>query len=382
MIAKSFRALLAAALFAVALPTHAQLTFKDDLNRALILKAPAKRIVTLSPSLTELVYAAGAGDLVVGVDSLSDYPPEAKKVAQIPTGERFNIEAIATVKPDLVIAWREGIRRDDIERITAFGTTVFVAQARNLSDIPRLLETLGRMTARDTTPQVADFELRLEAVRRANVGKPRMSAFLEIWNRPLTTISGNHILSEALEVCRAENVFRELPGSAPKVSWDDVAREDPYVIVGAGSASSEDEFKANWRIRAGLSAVRADRLVYLESDAIQRPSPRTPEGIAQLCATLDGVRNPSAATAKVNPAKRPVSTAGAAAAPGASAAAAALLKPASSPGVGNSPAPPGTNPPASAPTAAAPETAVPAVPPAASAGATDQKPRRPSQYGM
>jgi len=382
MIAKTFRALLIAALFAVAVPTHAQLTFKDDLNRALILKAPAKRIVTLSPSLTELVYAAGAGDLVVGVDSLSDYPPEARKVAQVPTGDKFTIEAIAAIKPDLVFAWREGIRRDDIERITAFGATVFVAQARNLSDIPRLLEIVGRMTARDTTPQVSDFELRLEAVRRANAGKPRMSAFLEIWNRPLTTISGNHILSEALEVCRAENVFRELPGSAPKVSWDDVAREDPYVIVGAGSASSVEEFKSNWQIRAGLSAVRADRLVYLESDAIQRPTPRTPEGIAQLCAVLDEVRNPATAKAKTIPATRPTSTAGAASAPGASAAAAAMLKPAASPAPTKSPTPSGTIPPASAPTAAAPETAVPAAPPAASAEAADQKPRRPSQYGM
>ena len=375
-----------AAAFALAasflhLPAEAQLTIKDDLARALILKSPAKRIVTLSPSLTELVYAAGAGDLVVGVDSLSDYPPEARKQAQIRTGAQFTIDQLVDLRPDLVLAWRDGIRREQIDGITAFGATVFVAQARNLGDIPRLLEMLGRMTGRDTSSVISDFELRMEAVRRANLGKPRMSAFLEIWNRPLTTISGNHILSEALEVCRAENVFRELPGSAPKVTFEDLAREDPYVIVGAGSASNVEEFRENWRIRQSLSAVRAQRLVYLESEAIQRPTPRTPEGIAELCATLDQVRYAAAApaTLPVVPARRSATSATAASAPGASAAAAALLK-----GPPTAATATGTIPPAKAPTAATQATPAPAPPTASppAAPASSQEPRRPSQYGM
>jgi iron complex transport system substrate-binding protein len=368
--------LAAAALLFLHLPASAQLTIKDDINRPLILKSPAKRIVTLSPSLTELVYAAGAGDLVVGVDSLSDYPPEAREAAQVKTGAQFSIDQLVPLRPDLVIAWRDGIKKDQIDGITAFGATVFVANAKHLGDIPRLLETIGRMTARDATGVISDFETRLEKVKLANLNKPRMSAFLEIWNRPLTTISGNHILSEALEVCRAENIFGELPGAAPKVSIDDVAREDPYVIIGAGSANSPEEFRENWRIRQGLTAVRSQRLVYLDSDAIQRPTPRTPEGIAQLCATLDAVRagrNVPAVAAM--PAKR-VAPAEAAAAPGAAAAAAALLRPVS-------PLPGGTNPAPSAPTVAVPATP-PEQPPSAAAPtpAPSQKPRRPSQFGM
>ena len=374
------RALLAAALCA-SFSLHAQLSFKDDLNRPILIKAPAKRIVTLSPALTELVYAAGAGDLVVGVDSLSDYPPQVKEVSQVKTGAQFSVDLIAPLKPDLVLAWREGIRREDIDAITAFGATVFVAQARSLSDVPRLLETIGRMVGRDTMASVVDFERRLEAVRRANAGKARMSAFLEIWNRPLTTISGRHVLSEALEICRAENVFRELPGSAPKVSWEQVAEEDPYVIVGAGSASNQEEFIDNWQVRANLSAVRAKRLVYLESDEIQRPTPRMPEHIAQLCSTIDEVRLASAAPGARTAAKparsRPAARsqyAEPAAAPGASAAAAALLKPSTAP----TPTPPaGTNPPPGTPKQAAPVNEKPAASPAPSEPA-----RRPSQFGM
>lgn len=283
-------ALLASVAFSFSTPAWAQLTVRDDLGRALVIKHAATRIVTLAPSLTELVFAAGAGDLVVGVDSLSDYPPEARKVAQVVTGTHFSIEQLAALKPDLVVAWRDGIRREDIERISAFGATVFVAQARQLEDVARLMELIGRMTGRDSSTAVADFELRIEKVKRANINKPRMTAFLEIWNRPLTTISGSHFLSEALEICRADNVFRELPGAAPKVSYDEVAAANPYVIIGAGSASNVREFGDNWTKRQALSAVKGKRLLYLDSDRLQRPSPRAAEGIDELCRTLDRVR--------------------------------------------------------------------------------------------
>jgi len=102
MTSTALRLALIAAILAFTAPGHAQLTIRDDIGRPLVLKAPAKRIVTLSPTLTEIVYAAGAGDLVVGVDSLSDYPPEAKRVAQVATGAQFSVEQLAAIKPDLV----------------------------------------------------------------------------------------------------------------------------------------------------------------------------------------------------------------------------------------------------------------------------------------
>jgi iron complex transport system substrate-binding protein len=390
MTPNTLRTFLAAFLVAFSTQSAAQLTMRDDLGRGLILKSAAKRIVTLSPSLTELVYAAGAGDLVVGVDGLSDYPPEAKKVTAVGTGAKFSVDQLAALKPDFVLAWKEGIRREDVEKITAFGATVYVAQARTLSDIPRLLEAVGRATGRDTTPMVADFEARLEKVKRANQGKARMTVFLEIWNRPLTTISGSHFLSEALEMCRAENVFRELTGAAPKVTWEQVAQEDPFVIIGAGSASSNEEFRANWGIRSALSAVKSGRLIYLESDTIQRPTPRTPEGIAELCSILDKVRGGGGVPPPVIRTERPAPASPidiqspfsnplpAIAAPGRPSAPVvpvpepvAEAPPPRAPAVSSTPAaPPGTNPPAQAPTQAPPPTAAASQPP------------RPTQFGM
>jgi iron complex transport system substrate-binding protein len=374
--------------------SDAQFSIKDDVGRPILLRSSAKRIVTLSPWLTELVYAAGAGDLVVGVDSLSDYPPEAKKAAQVATGAQLSIDVLAGLKPDLVLAWRDGIKRDDIDRIAAFGTTVFVASARNLADIPRLLEVVGRMTGRDTSAAVSEFELRLERVRRANAGKVRMTAFLEIWNRPLTTISGKHFLSEALEICRAENVFRDAPGTAPKVTWDDLFKEDPYVIIGAGSASSVQEFRSNWAMRQSLSAVKAERLIYLESDAVQRPTTRTPEGIEELCATLDKVRYTGVGIPAPGSQPQPVVIAPTRGAPSAATVAPAKGSLFSTPGYGAAPAPrpAAAEPPpkpAVASTPPAPSASVPAAPspppppaPPPAAAAKPEIPPKPSQYGM
>jgi iron complex transport system substrate-binding protein len=271
-------------------PATAQLSIRDDLNRMVVIKSPAKRVVTLAPFLTELLYEAGAGDLAVGVDEHSDYPPQVFSVPKVKTGAAFAIEQLVPLKPDLVLAWRDGIRRDDVEKISGFGTMVFVASARQLEDVPRLLEAIATLTGRNAGPQIASFEEKIDKLRRANAAKPKLSTFLEIWNRPLTTVSGENFLSEALEICKGENVFADRRGTAPKVSFEDLATKDPYVIVGSGSASGPAEFRANWQLRPSLSAVKADRLVYIIDDTITRPGPRTPEGIANLCAELDGIR--------------------------------------------------------------------------------------------
>ena len=119
---------------------------------------------------------------------------------------------------------------------------------------------------------------------RAYAGKPKLTALLEIWNRPLTTIAGRHFMNEALEICGAENVFQDLHGVAPEVAWEEVYRRDPEIVVGASSAASPEEFRANWRERPTLKAV------FVQADRIQRLTARTPDGIADLCEAIARVR--------------------------------------------------------------------------------------------
>src|SRR5215831_12922347 len=130
----------------------AGISLTDDLGRKVELKQPAQRIVTLAPFLTELVYSAGAGGRVVGVSAYSDYPPEATKLPQVASAAGNSIESIAALHPDLVLAWSDSIRADDVERIARLGPRVYVAQARSLADVPRLLAAIGTLAGVDTRP--------------------------------------------------------------------------------------------------------------------------------------------------------------------------------------------------------------------------------------
>lgn len=381
--------LFASAALVSAFPAAAQLSIRDDMNRALILKQPAKRVVTLAPFLTEMLFAAGAGDLAVGVDEHSDYPPEVLAVPKLATGAGLSLDRIAKLKPDLVLAWRDGIKREVVEAMTAHGTSVYVASARQLEDVPRLLLTIAQLTGRDATQAASDFESKIDKLRRDNANKPRLTAFMEIWNRPLTTVSGEHFLTEALGICKAENVFSDRTGIAPKVSWEDLLAKDPQVIISAGSASTAREFRSNWQMRSSMGAVKGQRMLFIADETISRPTPRTPEGIAKLCAELDNVRAGKVQRAMLD-AAAPVGPAGA--------------RP---PGLGLGPMmpslanPTGTYPlgptPSRPSTAAAPAPApAPAPSPAPAAGAPaaestpsaptpaaapDTQPKRPSQYG-
>jgi iron complex transport system substrate-binding protein len=249
------------ALLLVSSAVHAQLLVKDDTGRSLVVRQHFKRIVTLAPFLTEAAFAAGAGDLVVAVDGLSDYPREAAQRPRIATGAAFSIEAIAGFKPDLVLAWKDGIRTADVEALTGFGATVYLAQPRSLEDVPQLLTNIGALTGRNAQDAVTGFESRLQGLKRANANKPRLTVFIEIWSRPLTTVGGSSLLSEAVQVCRGENVFGMLPGSLPRVEFDEVAQANPYVILGVNSANNADEFQANWMSHYNITSVNSSRLM-------------------------------------------------------------------------------------------------------------------------
>ena len=255
--------------------------------------APAKRIVTLAPFLTELVFTAGAGDRIVGVSAFSDYPPQAKKLPQVSSAVSWSLEEIAALNPDLVLAWRDNMRVQDVSRLSSFGIAVYVADARNFEDVPRALEAIGRLAGRDTSAAIGAYRDKLEHLRAQYASKPKVTALLEIWHSPLTTIAGRHFMNQALEICGARNVFADLSGVAPVVGWEEVIVRDPDVIVGINSAGSEKDFRAAWSERATLRAVMKGHLVYADADRLQRLTARTPDGIAALCAAIDRVR-PSA----------------------------------------------------------------------------------------
>ena len=284
------RALACCVLAFWALAAGAQVALTDDLGRSVALERPARRVVTLAPSLTEAAFAVGSGARVAGVSAWSDFPAAAASLPVVSSAFSIDLEALAKLSPDLVIAWKDSFRASDIPRLEALGAKVFVVQSRTLAEIPRLLRVTAALTGGDAGPAAREYESRLAAVKRRYAGRPGLRVFLEISHRPLMTVAGAHFMNEALAACGATNVFADLPDVAPQVSWEELFARHPDAVVGTGPEGGEAAFLRDWSERGGLEAVRRGRLAFVGSRALGRPSPRVVEGIEALCAAVDRVR--------------------------------------------------------------------------------------------
>ena len=272
---------------------HADLVFKDDSGREVRLKGPAKRIVTLAPHATEMLYAAGAGDRLIGTVEYSDYPPAAKKVPRVGSYDRFDLEAISALKPNLVIAWETGNPAAPVEKIRALGLTVYASQPNRMEDVAGQLERLGQLAGTEAVAnQAAErFRQRLAGLRAANAGKPKVRVFYQIWKAPLMTVGGPQIISSAIELCGGENVFGKLSQMAPTVSVEAVLEADPEAIVATGMGDARPEWLDDWNKWPRMTAVKHGNLFHIHPDLMQRHTPRILDGTEQLCAALDVARS-------------------------------------------------------------------------------------------
>ena len=265
----------------------------DDLGRRVQLTHPAQRIVTLAPFLTELAFSADVGPRVVAVSAWSDYPSEARALPVVSSAGGISIEGVAAARPDLVLAWRDSMKREDITRLESMHIAVYVASGRRLADVPHTLRAIGALAAVDVEPAAKDFESRISALRAAHGFRAPVDVFLEINEKPLMTISGTHFMNEALAACGARNVFAGAQGVAPVVSLENLLERNPVMIVGIGVADSQEQFAAQWAKYPTLSAVKGRRLILGDANRLERPTLRTADGIAELCTAIDAKR-PSA----------------------------------------------------------------------------------------
>ncbi len=290
---KFARFLTLTATLALAPAAHAELVFKDDGGREVRLKGPAKRIVTLAPHATEMLYAAGAGERLVGTVDYSDYPPAAQKVPRVGSYDRFDLEAISALKPDLVIAWESGNPAAPVEKMRALGLTVYASQPNRLEDIAGQLERFGQLAGSEAQAREAaeHFRQRLAKLRRDNADKPPVRVFYQIWKAPLMTVGGPQIISSAIQICGGENVFGQLGQMAPTVSVEAVLAADPEAIVATGMGDARPEWLDDWNKWTRMTAVKRGNLFHINPDLLQRHTPRILDGAAQLCADLDVARS-------------------------------------------------------------------------------------------
>lgn len=262
----------------------------DDRGRDVVLSRPAHRIVSLAPMVTELLFAAGAGDYVVGVTAFSDFPAQARRLPQVGNSVSLDYERILALRPDLVVAWGSGTNRADIERLEGLGIPVFALEPRRLAHIEAALARLARLAATPDAAGVAaqSFRRDLEALRAQFRGRAPVSVFLQISDRPLMTLSDAHMVGEVLNLCGGRNVFGALGALAPQVGIEDVLRVNPQVILvsdSLGAQAIED-----WRARRGLRAVERGQLYTIAGDTTLRQTPRILEGARRICELLEHAR--------------------------------------------------------------------------------------------
>ena len=284
--------LLAAAIVVVLGSAHAQVRVVDDYGHEVALAAPAQRVVSLAPHLTELMYAAGAGERMVGALDYSDYPPEAKALPRVGSEAGIDLEAVVALRPDLVVAWPQSGSTRAIERIAALGIPVFRSEPRELEDIARTIETLGRLAGTGAAAQSAASRFRARAARlaRTYASRPAVRVFYQVWNRPLITVNGEHVISKVLRLCGGENVMAALPALAPEIGRELVLRADPEVIVASGSDGGHPAWLQEWKAFPDLAAVRQGNLYAVRPELLQRHTPRLLDGAEEMCRILQEAR--------------------------------------------------------------------------------------------
>ena len=282
-------------LLLVVASARAQVSVQDDYRHEVKLEKPASRIVSLAPHLTELLYDAGAGERVVGAVEFSDFPAQARALPRVGSDARIDLEAVLALRPDLIVAWPNAGSLKAVDRLAELGVPVFRSEPRELDDIARTLERLGRLagTARQGDAAAAAFRARAQALQQRYAARRKVRVFYQIWDRPLLTVNGAHVISKVIGMCGGENVFAGAPLLVPEADREAVLRANPDAIVASGSNDAQPEWLEMWRRMPGLAAAEHGHLYAIPADLIQRQTPRILDGAERLCSFLERVRTRS-----------------------------------------------------------------------------------------
>lgn len=292
-VGSSLRRSLAALALLSAVTVAGARTVVDDLGRKVSVREAPLRIVSLAPGATEMLFAAGAGREVVATVEYSDEPPAARQVPRIGDVAAVDLERLVALRPDLVVLWAGGGNPAQREKIEGLHIPIYEQQVLRLADIPAAVRRLGVLAG---TPAVADraaqqMEARLAALI-ATYGRPagrRPSVLMQVWNRPIYTIGGRHLMSDALQICGARNVFGDLAEAGPIVDTESVIARNPDIIIAAAPSGEGAAWVADWQQLKSLAAVRNHRVVAFEDQALSRLGPSVIGATEALCRTLAGV---------------------------------------------------------------------------------------------
>lgn len=279
-------------LLLLSISAQAEVCVVDDQQRDVCLDQAAKRIIALSPGITEQLFAAGAGTHVIATVSFSDYPEVAQKLPRIGGYDRFDLEAIVALKPDLLVAWSEGNPAEQLTQLEKLGLAIYYSEPQNFDDIADALDRLGTLAGTSTTASEAatDFRQRVGELRQRYKEAEQVRVFQQIWVNPLMTVNDKHLISEATRICGGINIFGDLPRLSARIDLEAVIAADPEAIIAGGMGEESPEWLTDWLRFDGLTAVRRNNLFFVSPSTLQRPTPRLLEGATRLCQHLDTAR--------------------------------------------------------------------------------------------
>ncbi|MBV8802592.1 MAG: cobalamin-binding protein [Gammaproteobacteria bacterium] len=249
----------------------------DDTGHLIKSMHPAQRIVSLAPDLTEILFAAGAGDKIVGVVKGSDYPLTATKIPIVATYNSIDLEKILVLHPDLIIAWTE---TSYISQLNKLGIPIYLSHQKKLTDIANTLEKFGCLAGTEKQANLAsrNYLQRYHALQKKYSNSKPLTVFYQVWATPLMTITKNSWINEIITLCGGKNIFADLNGVAVEVNVEGVVVANPEVIIG----TQTDGLK-QWQAWPKIRAVHTKHIYAIDPDLIERASPRVLNGVEEVC---------------------------------------------------------------------------------------------------
>jgi iron complex transport system substrate-binding protein len=270
---------------------------RDDAGETVEVPDSACRIVSLAPGTTAMLYAAGAGGCLVGTIAHSSEPAEAATLKVVGDAETLDFEQLLALRPSVVVVAVDVVQRVRIDRIRALGLPVYQVHVTRLAGMPESVRRLGELagTRAAATRAAAALDADLARITARYRARVPLRVLYQIWDKPIYTIGGKHVISDALSTCGAVNVFAELATAAPAVTREAVVLRDPGVIVVSAPPGYGDEWLAEWRKFPALRAVRDGQLIKYSDERIDRMGPSVIAATAHLCEVIDAARPGAAA---------------------------------------------------------------------------------------
>ena len=267
------------------------LTVVDDRDITVTLDSPAARIISLAPSMTELLFSLDVGENVVGVVEYSNYPEAAKQIPIVGRFDRLDVERILSLQPDLIISWQSGNPRGAIQRLREMGYPVYTAEPVTVASIADTLLRLGTLTGQTGKAEALSATIHdtLNGLQTQYADASPVSVFYQVWHNPIISVGGEELINDMVTVCGGENIFADLP-VGPAVNLEDILSRRPQVILASGPSPDRPDWLDLWQQWPSIPAVADNHLYAIPPDLVQRHSMRALQGLEQMCTLIDQAR--------------------------------------------------------------------------------------------